>query len=131
MSPDYVIDSVVATVQYVLERSWGSSGPYHLKQAPFVAFVHHILRLSGCPVPTILVALTYLDRAKHQMRITEGKWACERAFLGALILANKVRPITRLLLAPLTTARILSTPMTKITTTVHGPVPPALSIPAR
>lgn len=100
MFPDYVVDYVVATVQYVLERSWGSSGPYHLKQAPFVTFVHHVLRLSGCPVPTILVALTYLDRAKHQMRITEGKWVCERAFLGALILANKVRPSRSLPLSP-------------------------------
>ena len=36
------------------------------------------------------VALTYLDRARPNLRISTGFWACHRALIGALILANKV-----------------------------------------
>ena len=42
-------------------------------------------------VPVLLVALVYIDRAKPHLQIALEQWACERVFLGALIVANKVR----------------------------------------
>ena len=91
---DYVVNCVVATVQFAMDKSWGSSSdPMSLKQPTFVCFVRSVLKMSRCPSSTVFVALVYLDRARMQMRISRGDWACERAFLGALMLANKVRTL--------------------------------------
>lgn len=89
---DYVVDCVVGTVHHSLERTWKSACPSPcLKQPTFINFVKCTLQSLGLPTGTILVAIVYLDRAKRQMRISKGDWACERAFLGALLLAYKVR----------------------------------------
>lgn len=86
------MDCVVGTVNHSLERTWKSaSSPPCLKQSTFVNFVRCTLQSLGLPTSTVLVAIVYLDRAKRQMRISKGDWACERAFLGALLLAYKVR----------------------------------------
>lgn len=66
---------------------------------PFLRpFVEAVITKSRCRTSTVLVALAYLDRARPRLRISAGMWACERALIGALALANKVCaifPLTR------------------------------------
>jgi hypothetical protein len=45
-------------------------------------------------MPTLLVTLVYIQRAKAHLQIALEQWACERVFLGALILASKVHTST-------------------------------------
>ena len=45
---------------------------------------------SRVSVAVVLVALVYIKRAKPHLRITAERWACERIFVGALVLAGKV-----------------------------------------
>ncbi len=53
-------------------------------------FVTHVLEKANVKTPVVLVTLVYIDRAKPELEIALEQWACERVFLGALILANKV-----------------------------------------
>ena len=41
---------------------------------------------------TVLATLVYIDRSKPHLHIGLEQWALERVFLGALIVASKVRP---------------------------------------
>ena len=42
-------------------------------------------------MPVILATLVYLNRAKPHLHIALEEWANERVFLGAIIVASKVR----------------------------------------
>ncbi|PSS31997.1 hypothetical protein PHLCEN_2v2239 [Hermanssonia centrifuga] len=88
---DYVVDCVVATVREALDRSWDRSCYRDLKDSTLIQLVRDVLRKAGCPAPTIYVALVYLNRARTHLEITHGVWACERVFLGAMVIAQKVR----------------------------------------
>lgn len=44
---------------------------------------------------TVLVALLYLKKAKHHLDVPPVDWILHQLFLGALILAAKVRSISR------------------------------------
>lgn len=57
---------------------------------PFLIFASNVIHRSEVKIPTILVALVYIERAEEHLFIQSPEWACERVFLGALILANKV-----------------------------------------
>lgn len=57
---------------------------------PFLIFASNVVRRSEVKVPAMLVTLVYIKRAKEHLFIQSPEWACERVFLGALILANKV-----------------------------------------
>jgi hypothetical protein len=61
-----------------------------LRFDPFLVFVSNVIHRSEVKVPAILVSLVYITRAKDHLFIQSPEWACERVFLGALILANKV-----------------------------------------
>ena len=63
-----------------------------------MTFVTNVLHKAEVKVPVLLVTLVYIDRAKPHLQIALEQWACERVFLGALILANKVRLISDLAL---------------------------------
>lgn len=84
---------MVETVDYAMGRPSSSRGrslsrrTEHLK---FTKFVTDVLRKAEVKVPALLVSLVYIDRAKPHLQIALEQWACERVFLGALILANKV-----------------------------------------
>lgn len=49
-----------------------------------------VIHKAEIKVPALLVTLAYIDRAKPHLQIALEQWACERVFLGALIVANKV-----------------------------------------
>lgn len=67
----------------------------HSKYCGFSQFVSNIIRRSQTRTSTILVALLYLKRAKLQLDVPPLDWILHRLFLGALILATKVRHISR------------------------------------
>ncbi|KAF9014862.1 hypothetical protein BDZ89DRAFT_437648 [Hymenopellis radicata] len=55
----------------------------------FTAFATNVLSRAEVTMPTVLVALVYVDRAKPHLHIALEEWALERVFLGALIIASK------------------------------------------
>lgn len=90
---EYVVDNVVDTVDYALGRpsssSRGRSLSRHTEHAKFAQFVADVVRRAEITVPALLVSLVYIARAKPHLQIALEQWACERVFLGALIVANK------------------------------------------
>jgi hypothetical protein len=71
------------------------SDKMHSKYCGFNQFVSNVIRRSRTRTPTILVALLYLKRTKLQLDVPPLDWILHRLFLGALILATKVRHISR------------------------------------
>ena len=102
LSTEYVVDCVVETVDYAMGRPTTSSRgrplSRHSDHSNFMPFVTNVLHKAEVKVPVLLVTLVYIDRAKPHLQIALEQWACERVFLGALILANKVRLISDLAL---------------------------------
>lgn len=92
--PEYIVDTVVDTVDYAMGRastsSRGRTLSRHPEHARFTNFVSDVIRKAEIKVPALLVTLVYINRAKPHIQIALEQWACERVFLGALILANKV-----------------------------------------
>ncbi|KAH9832864.1 uncharacterized protein C8Q71DRAFT_839748 [Rhodofomes roseus] len=90
---EHIVDTVVETVDYALGRpsssSRGRSLSRHSEHAKFTNFVAEVIRKAEIKVPALLVTLAYVDRAKPHLQIALEQWACERVFLGALIVANK------------------------------------------
>ena len=92
---EHLVDTVVETVDYALGRpsssSRGRSMSRHTEHSKFLKFVTDVLHRAEVKVPALLVTLVYIERAKPHIQIALEQWANERVFLGALILANKVR----------------------------------------
>ena len=96
---DYVAQRTIDTADYALGRpststpsnTRGSALSGRYPHTTFRQFVHHVVHKSGVTVPVLLVALVYLDRAKPFLNIALEECAYERTFLGALIVADKVR----------------------------------------
>ncbi|KAI0784426.1 hypothetical protein C8Q75DRAFT_724520 [Abortiporus biennis] len=90
---EYVVDCVVETVDYAMGRPSGSSRgrsySRHSQHEKFTKFVTDVVHKAEVTLPVLLVSLVYIDRAKPHLQIALEQWACERVFLGALILANK------------------------------------------
>lgn len=92
---EYTVHTTLDTVDYALGREPSSSldrTPYYCKKkhAGFAQFVWKMICTSRVSVAVVLVALVYIKRAKPHMQITSERWACERIFVGALVLAGKV-----------------------------------------
>ena len=91
---EHVIDSVVDTVDYAMGRPSSSRRGRALSRrsehASFATFVTNVLTRAEVTIPTILVSLVYIDRAKPHLQIALEEWACERVFLGAVMVASKV-----------------------------------------
>jgi hypothetical protein len=92
--PDYVVDCVVDTVDYAMGRPSTSARGRSASRSPrhieFTKFVTNVLTRAEVTVPVVLAALVYVDRAKPHLHIALEEWACERVFLGAVMLASKV-----------------------------------------
>ena len=95
--PEYVVNSVVATVDFGMGRRpappsfrgkpEAARRPEHTK---FITFVTNVLTRAEVTTPTVLAALVYIDRAKPHLHIGLEQWALERVFLGSIIVASKV-----------------------------------------
>jgi hypothetical protein len=86
----YAVDIIIDTVDYALGRPSTSKKhlrrPEHIK---FTEFVASMLERAEVTMPTLLVTLVYIQRAKFHLHIGLEQWALERVFLGALIVASK------------------------------------------
>lgn len=89
--PDYVVDRLVDTVVASLDPAWRAEQAHTLRQPRLRWWVEEVITKARCRSSTVLVALGYLDRAGPNMRISMGALPCERALMGSLVLANKVR----------------------------------------
>jgi hypothetical protein len=55
----------------------------------FAEFATSVIQKSQVTLPILLVALVYIDRSRPHLFIELEQWACERIFLGALVVASK------------------------------------------
>ncbi|KAF8646943.1 hypothetical protein AX16_007035 [Volvariella volvacea WC 439] len=90
---DYVVECVVETVDYAMNRPTSSSLYGKVAKRPelrkFVEFATNVITRAEVSAPTLLTALVYIDRAKPHLHIALEEWALERVFLGAIIVASK------------------------------------------
>jgi hypothetical protein len=93
---EYVVDSVVDTVDFAMGRKPASPSPRgktasrRPELTKFITFVTNVLTRAEVTTPTLLAALVYIDRAKPHLHIGLEQWALERVFLGSIIVASKV-----------------------------------------
>ena len=94
---EYLIDSVVETVDFALGRPSHSARGRALSRrtegSAFTTMVNNVVTRAEVEMPVILATLVYLNRAKPHLHIALEEWANERVFLGAIIVASKVRII--------------------------------------
>ncbi|KAF8904657.1 hypothetical protein CPB85DRAFT_1376901 [Mucidula mucida] len=91
---DYLVDCVSDTVDFAMGRptptfTRGRTPSRRNEHPKFTAFATNVLSRAEVTMPTLLVALVYVDRAKPHLHIALEEWALERVFLGALIIASK------------------------------------------
>ncbi|KAG2106719.1 uncharacterized protein F5147DRAFT_699611 [Suillus discolor] len=90
---EYVVDCVVDTVNYAMGRPSSSHRGRSVSRRPehtkFTTFVTNVLTRAEVTLPTLLVSLVYINRAKPHLQIALEEWACERVFLGAIMIASK------------------------------------------
>ena len=60
------------------------------KRVPFKRFVRDVIRRASVKMPVLLTTLVYITRARPYLHIETEDCACERVFLGALMVASKV-----------------------------------------
>ena len=77
-------------MDYALGRPSTSRQHRRPEYIKFAEFVASMLERAEVSMPTLLVTLVYIQRAKHHLHIGLEQWALERVFLGALIVASKV-----------------------------------------
>jgi hypothetical protein len=65
-------------------------GPRSPLRENFAEFATSVIQKSQVTLPIILVALVYIERSRPHLFIELEQWACERIFLGALVVASKV-----------------------------------------
>ncbi|KAJ7178773.1 hypothetical protein C8R43DRAFT_819724, partial [Mycena crocata] len=95
----YIIDSVAETVNlgmgrtqspaHTCETSCVCSGQSTYNTIKFAPFVTAVISRAEVTTPTVLTALVYISRVRPHLTIAVEKWAFERVFLGALIVASK------------------------------------------
>ncbi|KAF9791144.1 hypothetical protein BJ322DRAFT_988634, partial [Thelephora terrestris] len=91
---EYAVHTTLDIVDFALDREPSSSldrTPHYCKKkhGGFAQFVWRMICTSRVSIAVVLVALVYIKRAKPHLRITTERWACERIFVGALVLAGK------------------------------------------
>ncbi|KAJ7167356.1 hypothetical protein C8R43DRAFT_1121789 [Mycena crocata] len=82
---DYLTKAVNETVRLGL----GDTQNHLFHSLDFDAFVLRILSAANINMATVITVLVYLARAQPHLHISQGVWAHEHVFLGALIIANK------------------------------------------
>lgn len=72
----------------------GSTPQHILAISDFMVFAKNVVVRSAATMPVLLGALVYIHRARPYLCIKTKEWAFERVFLGAIMLASKVRVYT-------------------------------------
>ena len=90
---DYIAETTINAVDTALgyqstawNRTMGS------RRVPFKRFVYDVIRRASVKMPVLLTTLVYITRAKSHLHIETEDYACERVFLGAIMVASKVCP---------------------------------------
>jgi hypothetical protein len=82
-------------VTTVVDHSFNSQAgfirgqPLRRRNQSFMNFVSRVLANANTPISTVLITLVYIQRSKPYILIALEDWACERVFLGALVVAAK------------------------------------------
>lgn len=92
---EHLVRCTTDAVDYAMGRGCSSDikgrrSPRSPLRINFAEFVTDVIRKSRVSLPVILVALVYIERARPHLFIELEQWACERIFLGALVVATKV-----------------------------------------
>jgi hypothetical protein len=94
MSLEHLIDSVIETVDFALNRpshsGRGRTLSRHSEGTAFTVMVNNVIARAEVELPVVLATLVYLNRARPHLHIALEEWANERVFLGAIIVASKV-----------------------------------------
>jgi len=89
-----IVEEATETVNSALglpTTSRGRSSSRISKNKEFITFVERVLDTAEMNITDILVAFIYMRRARAHLSIETEEWALHRVFLGALVLAHKVR----------------------------------------
>ncbi|KAJ7711797.1 Cyclin, N-terminal domain-containing protein, partial [Mycena metata] len=88
---DYVVDRTYKTVDHAMQTTHNdrSKSVHDVGRSGFTMFVSRVMYRAGVTAATLLTALVYIDRSRPHLCIAVEKWALERVFLGALIVASK------------------------------------------
>ena len=94
-STEHLVRCTTDAVDYAMGR--GSSSDARGRRNPrsplhtsFAEFATGVIQKSQVTLPIIMVALVYIERSRPHLFIELEQWACERIFLGALVVASKV-----------------------------------------
>lgn len=91
---EHLVQVTIDTVAYAYGSASSSTrGRTQLRSTRHLAFSEFVLNVvsrSEVDIAVLLVALVYINRSRAQLSIQTEEWACERVFLGAIILAAKV-----------------------------------------
>ena len=89
---DYIAETTINAVDTALgyqSTAWNRTSLGN-KRVPFKRFVWDVIRRASVKMPVLHTALVYISRAKPYLHIKTEECACERVFLGALMVASKV-----------------------------------------
>ena len=107
-SSEYVVNAVIDTVEYAMLRSgsrplWTPTPEddrqaivvpqhtYDQATSEFMTFTRNVVERAAVTMPVILGTLVYVHKAKPYLWIKHKEWVFERVFLGAVMLASKVK----------------------------------------
>ena len=99
---DYIAETTIGAVDTALgyrSTAWNRAS-LGGKRVPFKRFVWDVIRRASVKTPVLLTTLVYITRARPHLHIETEDWACERVFLGALMVASKVCPSLSLVEPP-------------------------------
>ena len=92
---EHLVRCTIDAVDYAMGRR--SSSDIRGRRTPrsplrtnFAEFATGVIQKSQVTLPIILVALVYIERSRPHLFVELEQWACERIFLGALVVASKV-----------------------------------------
>ncbi|KAF9521230.1 hypothetical protein CPB83DRAFT_900978 [Crepidotus variabilis] len=87
----YAAEVIIDAVEHGLRRGQSPvQKPVHgCDNSPFIQFLATTVMRAEVTMPTLLVALVYVKRAKPYLHIPKDDWALERICLGSLIVASK------------------------------------------
>jgi hypothetical protein len=88
---NYIAETTIHAVDTALgyqSTAWNRTS-LGSRRVPFKRFVWDVIRRAAVKMPVLLTTLVYITRAKSHLHIETEDWACERVFLGALMVASK------------------------------------------
>lgn len=92
VATDYIAETTINAVDTALgyqSTAWNRTS-LGGKRVPFKRFVWDVIRRASVKMSVLLTTLVYISRARPHLHIETEDWACERVFLGALMVASKV-----------------------------------------